>query len=123
MWDYLSGTRLENAHASMHHKIAEMVSMLEAKKLSLEELEETAKVLREEFEAKLLEDEEEIIEFLKKNRLEIEAHWKAIIERFNSKAIYQAIYDYYARNFYTRSKNEVIEICERITEKKFDILV
>lgn len=123
MWDCSNGTRLENAHASMHHKIAEMVSKLGTKEISLEELEDIAKALREKFEEELLKNEEEIIEFLKRNRLEIEAHWKAIIEHFNSKAIYQAIFDYYARNFYSRSRGEIIEICERITEKKFDILI
>jgi hypothetical protein len=123
MWDCSNGTRLENAHASMHHKIAEMVSKLEANELSFEELEKAVEALREEFESELLKNEEEIIVFLRRNRLEIETHWQAIIDHFDSKAIYQAIYDYYARNFYSRSKNEVIEICERVTKRKFDIIV
>ena len=123
MWDCSNGTRLENAHASMHRRIAEMVSKLEAKELTFEELEKAAEALREEFEAELLKNEEEIIVFLRRNRLEIEAHWQAIIDHFNSKAIYQAIYDYYARNFYSRSKNEILEICERVTERKFDVIV
>ena len=123
MWDYSNGTRLENAHALMHHKIAKTVPKLEIQKLSQEEFEEIDKTLREEFEAELLKSEEEIIEFLKKNRLEIEGHWQAIIEHFNSKAIYQAIFDYYSRNFYNCSRSEIIGICERITEKKFDILI
>ena len=122
MWDCAKGTRLENAHASMHRKIAEMVYDLNAEKLSFEELQEADKVLREEFEAELLKNEEECIEFLKRNRLEIEGHWQAIIDHFNSRAVYQAIYDYYARNFYSRSRNEIIEICERVTERKFDII-
>ena len=122
MWDCSNGTRLENAHASMHHKIAEMVPKLEDKRLSWEEFGRINKALREEFEASLLESEEEVIQFLNKNRLEIEAHWQAIIDHFNSKAIYQAIYDYYARNFYSRTRDEIMEICERVTKRKFDIL-
>lgn len=122
MWDCSNGTRLENAHASMHQKIAEMVSKLQSKKLSQEELQKREKALREKFEEELLKNEEEIIEFLKRNRLEIEGHWHAIIMHFNSKAIYQAIFDYYARNHYSRSRSKIIEICERVTKAKFDIL-
>lgn len=122
MWNYSNGTRLENAHALMHHRIAEMIPKLESKELSWERFESVARKLRQDFEAELLENEAELIEFLKKNRLEIEAHWQPIIDHFNSGAVYQAIFDYYARNFYTRSRSEILEMCERITNRKFDII-
>ncbi len=101
-------TRLELAHAELHHKIASLVSppytgTLDEYNVIKPHLDEAA----EKFRLELLKNEKEVIEFIGKNRLEVESFFGDIMNHFKSQEIHDAIYSYYARNFTKKSKEEI----------------
>ncbi len=103
-----SNTRLELAHKEWHHRMAELVSPPYAG--TPEEYEEIKPGLdkaREAFLSELLEDQRELIEFLSENRIEVENFFADIMKHFHTDEIYDTIYNYYARNFPSRPKEEI----------------
>ena len=110
----LNKTRLERAHIKLHSEIARLVSPpFSATPEELAAIEPLIKHSADALRDELLEDEGETVEFLKRNRLEIENFFPDMIEHFNSQTIRDAIYNYYARNFPGKTREEIEDIIKR----------
>lgn len=104
-------TRLELAHKRWHSEVAKLVSPPysgapeEYKKI--EPLhEKIVEIFREEF----LKDKDEAIEFLSRNRLEVENFFGDLYLKFNTPEVYNCLYNYYARNFPSWPREKIEEI-------------
>jgi hypothetical protein len=93
-------TRLELAHKRWHSGVAKLVSPPYTG--TPEELEKIKPILeeaREGFRKEFLMDKKEAIEFLSRNRLEVENFFGDLMLRYPCQEVYDTLYNYYARNF------------------------
>ncbi len=107
-------TRLELAHKAWHSEVAQLVSPPYTG--TLEELEMIKPLLeagREKFREELLRNKDEAIEFLKRNRLEVENFFGELYERYKCQEVYDTLYNYYARNFPSWPKEKIEEILKQ----------
>ena len=68
---------------------------------------------QELFCEELLKDKDEAIAFLGRNRLEVENFFGELMKRFPCREVYDALYNYYARNFPSRPREQIEEILRR----------
>ncbi len=104
-------TRLELAHHKWHSEVAKLVSP--PYKGTPEEYKKIKPIhdkLVEEFRIEFLKDKDEAIEFLRRNRLEVENFFGDLYLKFNTPDVYDCLYNYYARNDSRRTKEKIEEI-------------
>ena len=107
-------TRLELAHHKWHATVAKLVSPpYTAEPGELEAIKPLVESAQDEFRRELLKDKDEAIVFLLRNRLEVENFFGDLMAKFNSEDVYRAVYNYYARNFPSRSKEQIEEILKQ----------
>ena len=107
-------TRLELAHKRWHKTVATLVSPpYTGAPDELEAIRPLVDKAAEEFCTELLKDKDEAIEFLSKNRLEVENFFGDLYLKFNTPDVYSCLFNYYARNFPSRKKEQIEEILER----------
>lgn len=104
-------TRLELAHIRWHSEIARLVSPPytgepEEYKRIEPILDRGRDVFREEF----LKDKDEAIEFISRNRLEVENFFGDLMLCYPCKEVYDALYNYYARNHPSKPKETIEKI-------------
>lgn len=104
-------TRLELAHKRWHIEVAKLVSppytgTTEEYKRIEPLLEKGRGIFREEF----LKDKNEAIEFLCRNRLEVENFFGDLMFRYPCEEVYETLYNYYARNFPSWPREKIEEI-------------
>ncbi len=104
-------TRLELAHKRWHSTVAELVSPpYKGTPEEYKAIEPALNEAREKFRLEFLEDDSEAIEFLKRNRLEVENFFGDLYLKFNTPEVYEALYGYYARNFPSWPQEKIKEI-------------
>ena len=109
--DETSKTRLEIAHHKWHSTVAKLVSPpYTGSPEEFEVIKPLVEKAQDDFCVELLQDADEAIEFLSRNRLEVENFFGDLMRKFDSNEIYDALYNYYARNFPSRSRAEIEEI-------------
>ena len=104
-------TRLELAHIRWHSEIARLVSPPytgepEEYKRIEPILDRGRDVFREEF----LKDKDEAIEFISRNRLEVENFFGDLFDKYPTSEVYDTLYNYYARNFPSWPREKIEEI-------------
>lgn len=104
-------TRLELAHKRWHSEVAKLVSppysgTPEEYKLIEPLHEEIVEIFREEF----LKDKDEALEFLSRNRLEVENFFGDLFDKYPTSEVYDTLYNYYARNFPSWPREKIEEI-------------
>ncbi len=93
-------TRLELAHKAWHSEVARLVAPpYKGTPEEYKKIEPALEAAVEKFRLEFLEDKDEAIEFLSRNRLEVENFFGELYERYNCQEIYDTLYNYYARNF------------------------
>ncbi len=101
-------TRLELSFEKLRHQIAELVSPpYTGEPEQYEKIKPSLDRVREAFLSELLCDENEAIEFFSRNRIEMEWCFAEMMKHFKSENVYNAVYDYYARNFPSRTSEEI----------------
>lgn len=107
-------TRLERAHEAWHNEVARLVSPPysgtpeEYKKIE-PQVDKAADAFCEEF----LKDKDEAIAFISRNRLEVENFFGDLMRKYPEREVYDALYNYYARNDSRRTKEMIEEILKR----------
>lgn len=104
-------TRLELAHKKWHHEVAKLVSPpYSGTPEEYKRIEPLLEMEREIFRGEFLTDKNEAIEFLQRNRLEVENFFGDLMLRYPCRAVYDTLYNYYARNFPSRPREKIEEI-------------
>ena len=112
-------TRLELAHQKWHHRVAKLVSPpYSGTQEELAAINPLLEEAAEEFCIEFLKDKDEAIEFLQRNRLEVENFFGDLYEKFDTPDVYYCLYNYYARNFPNRPQAEI----EKILREKCDVV-
>lgn len=112
-------TRLETAHKRWHGEVARLVSLrYTGTPEELKKIEPLLDRARELFCKEFLRDKDKAIEFLSRNRLEVENFFGDLYLKFNTPEVYDCLYNYYARNFPSRPKEEI----EKILREKCDVV-
>lgn len=104
-------TRLELAHREWHSKVAKLVSPPYTG--TPEELEAITPLLdkaRDDFRCEFLRDKDEALDFLSRNRLEVENFFGDLMNEYNSREVYDVLYNYYARNHRSWPREKIEEI-------------
>jgi hypothetical protein len=104
-------TRLELAHREWHSKVAKLVSPPYTG--TPEELEAITPLLdqaRDDFRCEFLRDKDEALDFLSRNRLEVENFFGDLMNKYNSREVYDVLYNYYARNHRSWPREKIEEI-------------
>ena len=114
--------RLELAHKKWHREVAQLVSPpYSATPEELKRIEPLLEKGREIFREDFLKDKDEAIEFLQRNRLEVENFFGDLMLRYPCKEIYDTLYNYYARNFPSWPQETIEEILkQKCGVEKFD---
>ena len=108
-------TRLEIAHKKWHKTVAELVSPpYTGTKEELDAIRPLVDEAAKGFCIEFLKDKNEAIEFLSRNRLEVENFFGDLYFKFNTPDVYECLYSYYQRNFPSWSSERI----ERILEDK-----
>lgn len=107
-------TRLELAHKRWHSTVARLVSPpYTGTPEEYAAIKPLADAAAEEFRLEFIKDKDEAIEFLGRNRLEVENFFGDLFERFRCREVYDALYGYYARNFPSRGEEKILEVLKR----------
>ena len=105
-------TRLESAHKRWHSEVARLVSPpYTGTPEEYKKIKPAVDAAAEEFRLEFLKDKDETIEFLSRNRLEVENFFGDLLQKFDCQEVYDTLYGYYERNFrrtWTREKIEEI---------------
>lgn len=103
-------TRLELAHKRWHSEVARLVSPpYTGTPEEYKEIEPALDAVVEEFRLEFLKDKDEAIAFLSRNRLEVENFFGDLMQRFDCREVYDALYGYYERNLRHTGSREKIE--------------
>ena len=106
-----SKTRLELAHKAWHASVAKLVSSpYTGAPEELEVIRPLVDEAADKFSAEFLKDKVEALEFLSRNRLEVENFFGDLYLKFPTPEVYECLYNYYARNFPSRSQEQIEEI-------------
>ena len=104
-------TRLEAAHKEWHREVARLVSPpYSGTPEELKKIKPYLEDARKKFQKEFLKDKDEAIEFLSRNRLEVENFFGDLMQRFECQEIYDTLYNYYARNFPSWPREKIEEI-------------
>ena len=114
-------TRLELAHKAWQNTVASLVSPpFRGTPEEVSRIQPFIEEATETFRVAFLEDEEEAIAFLFRNRLEVENFFSDLYVKFHTPRVYHCIYNYYARNHPSWSREKIEQALEQkcnITEK------
>ena len=103
-------TRLELAHKRWHSEVARLVSSpYTGTPEEYKKIEPALDAAVEKFRLEFLKDKDEAIEFLGRNRLEVENFFGDLMRKFDCQEVYDTLYGYYARNFRHTGTREKIE--------------
>ena len=107
-------TRLEKAHHKWHSTIAKLVSVpYIGEEEELKSIIPLVEAAQNEFCKEFLKNKKEAIEFICRNRLEVENFFGNLMCKFNDSEVYDAIYNYYRRNHPSKSQEEIELILKR----------
>ncbi len=107
-------TRLETAFKTYQREMVRLVSPpYTGAPGEYEQIKPKLEEARAVFLGELLKDEKEAIAFFSVNRLEMEWCFKDMLALFQSERVYDAVYNYYARNFPSKSPKEIELIVKR----------
>ena len=107
-------TRLEIAHKTWHGTIATLVSPpFRATPEELQAIQPRVDEATENFRIAFLENEEETIAFLSRNRLEVENFFYDLYQKFHTPEVYSCLYNYYARNHPSWQREQVEQALEQ----------
>ncbi len=104
-------TRLELAHKEWHRTVAKLVSSpYTGTPEELEAIKPLVNEAQENFRIEFLKDKDEAIEFLQRNRLEVENFFGDLMLKYQTREVYDTLYNYYARNFPSWPREKIEEI-------------
>ena len=107
-------TRLELAHKKWHGEVARLVSPpYSGTPEEYKKIEPILEKGQQTFCKEFLENKDEAIEFLSRNRLEVENFFGDLMRRYPCKEVYDALYKYYARNHPSWPQEKIEEILKR----------
>ena len=107
-------TRLELAHHKWHNTVAKLVSPpYSGETEELKAITPLVEAAQNKFRTEFLKDKKEAIEFISRNRLEVENFFGDLMIRFDDSEVYDAIYNYFKRNYPSKSKEEIELILKR----------